>query len=341
MLSLVFGFIQSSTYGWLHVKSPFVVLGHTVNLGGYSATPLFIIAGLIILSLFIYWESIRERSGKMPLISLSLFKNSTFMTGSGVSMFLALGQSGLSFSVPVYLQSVLSLNPIQTGFAMVPMTALILVSAPLSGFLAKYISPKLIIQIGIIIDLMGFVILRQSLHLGASQWALAPGFAFFGFGVGLIFGQASNLTLSAVSVQQSGEASGVNSTLRSLGQTLGSAILGAVLISSLGSNLVKGIESSAEIPDNQKPIIANAVSTQASNVEFGSGVNLGSVQIPVPIAAEITTISHQATIDASQTTLSYGILFIFLTLLISIKLPSGPIIEPEKIKARQQTEPTS
>ncbi len=254
------------------------------------------------------------------------------MTGSSVSAILALGQSGLSFSVPIYLQSVLRLNPIETGLAMVPMTAFILVSAPLSSFLGKYITPKRIIQAGIIINLLSFIVLRQSLHLGANQWALAPGFALFGFGMGLIFGQATNLTLSAVSVEQSGEASGVSNTLRSLGQTLGSAVLGAILISSLGSNLASGINSSKVIPDTAKPAIVSAVSAQASNIEFGNGADLGS-KVPQSITNEITTISHQATIDASKSTLTYGILFILITLLVSFKLPSGSIIEAKSALA--------
>jgi EmrB/QacA subfamily drug resistance transporter len=333
MLSLVFGFIQSSTYGWIYEKSPLIIFGHTLDLGGFSATPLFILIGLVILSGFFDWEGMRERAGKTPLVSLSIFKNTTFLTGSIVSAILALGQSGLSFSVPVYFQSVLQLNPIQTGFAMIPMTAFILVGAPLSSWISKFMTPKRIIQLGIFIDLLGFIILRQSLHLGANQWSLAPGFAFFGFGVGLIFGQASNLTLSAVSVEQSGEASGVNSTLRSLGQTLGSAILGAILISSLSSNLVGGINKSQVIPDNAKPAIVQAVSTQTSNIEFGSGANLGS-NTSTAITDEITTISHQATIDGSKTSLSYGILFILLTFLISFKLPGDAEIKEQPLVAK-------
>jgi EmrB/QacA subfamily drug resistance transporter len=327
MLSLVFGFIQSSTYGWLHKRQPLVIFGNTVNLGHYSPTPLFILFGLIVLALFMYWEVHRESQQKTPLISPGLFKNTTFVTGSAVSAFLALGQSGLSFSVPVYLQSVLNLSPIETGVAMVPMTALIVVSAPLSGYLAKFITPKRIIQLGILIDLCGFIVLRQSLAIGATEWRLAPGFALFGFGVGLIFGQASNLTLSAISVEQSGEASGVTTTLRSLGQTLGSAILGAVLISALGANLIQGVTSSSVIPETVKPQIETAMSTQASNIEFGSGANFGTVQIPTVIRNEVTAISHQATVDASRSSLGYGILFILLTLFISVKLPDGQIIE--------------
>jgi EmrB/QacA subfamily drug resistance transporter len=335
MLSLVFGFIQSSTYGWWHSQSPLVIFGHVVNLGGYSATPLFILLGLVILGIFLLWENRRERLGKTPLISISLFKNSTFITGSGVSAILAIGQSGLSFSIPVYLQSVLNLNPVQTGLAMVPMTAVILISAPLSSYLVKFISPKRIIQLGILIDLIGFILLRQSLHFGANQWTMTPGFAMFGFGVGLIFGQASNLTLSAVSVQQAGEASGVTNTLRSLGQTLGSAIIGAVLISSLSTNLVNGVNNSLVMPAQLKPVISQAVSSQSSNIEFGNGLDLSSNQVSNGTKIIIEGISHEATIDASRNALGYGIIFIVLALLVSVKLPSESTIEARSAVASQ------
>ncbi|MEJ0021445.1 MAG: MFS transporter [Candidatus Doudnabacteria bacterium] len=330
MLSLVFGFIQTSTYGWLHAVSPLVIFNHTVNLGGISAAPLFMLIGIIILGVFAWWENIRELSGRTPLVSLNLFKNSTFITGSVVSGILALGQAGLSFSVPVYLQSVLSFNPIQTGIAMIPMTIVILVGAPLSTWISKFTTPKRIIQFGIILDAIAFFILRQSLHVGASAWAMAPGFALFGLGVGLIFGQASNLTLSAVSVEQSGEASGVNSTIRSLGQTLGSAILGAILISALSANLISGVNKSLVIPQDIKPTVAQAVTAQSSNIEFGSGANLGGA-IPQSIGGEIISISHQATVDATRSALGFGTLFILLALLVSIKLPSAPKVTAESV----------
>lgn len=329
MLSLVFGFIQSSIYGWWHAKTNLVILGNEINLLGISATPLFIALGIIVLGIFVYWEGVREKAGKTQLISLSLFKNKTFMTGSSVSAILALGQSGLSFAVPVYFQSVLKLNPIQTGVGMIPMTALILVSAPLSSWLAKYFAPKWIIQAGIIIDLIGFIMLRQSLYPGSTQWTLAPGFILFGFGLGLIFGQASNLTLSAVSVQQSGEASGVNSTLRSLGQSLGSAVLGAILLSAISTNLISGINNSRDIPENIKPELSQALSSQSSNIEFGSGPDLSSQSenINPSTIQTIEKIGNQATLDASRTTFTYAIFFMLLTLLVSTQLPAEKNIE--------------
>ncbi len=322
MLSMVFGFIQASVYGWWRPAAPLTIFNHAVSLGGISATPLFIVLGAIILGIFFVWESHVEKTGKTPLVSTRLFRNKTFITGTGVSSILAMGQAGLSFSIPVYLQSVLKLNPIQTGVAMIPMTAVILIGAPFSAWLSKYVSPKHIIQIGIILDAVGFILLRQSLRVGASQWAMAPGFALFGLGLGFMFAQASNLTLSAVSVEQSGEASGVTNTVRSLGQTLGSAVLGAILLSSLATNISSGIQNSPTIPVALKPSVTRAAAAQSSNIEFGEGANFGS-QVPQSVANEVTIISYQATVDGNKTALEYGIIFILLGLLVSTQLPSG------------------
>ena len=323
MLSTVFGFIQASVFGWWKVLSPLIVLGHTISFGSLSATPIFIALGILILGLFFFWESHMEKAGRTPLVSIKLFKNKTFMTGSGVSAILALGQAGLSFSVPVYLQTVLKLDPLHTGLAMIPMTAVILISAPLSAWMSKYVTPKRIIQFGIVLDAIGFIVLRQSLHVGASQWAMAPGFALFGLGLGFMMAQSSTLTLSAVSIEQSGEASGVNNTLRSLGQTLGSAVIGAILISALGANLIAGIQSSAVIPQTAKPLVTQAIAGQASNIEFGNTASIGNSNIPVNITNEITTISYQATVDASKTALDYGIIFILVAFVLSAWLPTG------------------
>lgn len=330
MLSTVFGFIQASTYGWWREQSPVVIFNHALNLGGYSATPFFIALGIVILGFFFVWEGHMERAGKTPLVSTRLFMNKTFMAGTGVSSLLALGQAGLSFSVPVYLQSVLKLDPIHTGIAMIPMTAVILIGAPLSAWISKFISPKRIIQFGIFLDGLGFIILRQSLHVGAGAWALAPGFALFGLGLGFMMAQSSNLTLSAVPVEQSGEASGVTSTIRSLGQTLGSAVLGAILLSTLAGSITSGIQKSAVIPEANKSAFEQSASSQTSGLAFGEGANFGS-GVPAGITNEIAAISNQAIVDGSKAAIGYGIIFILIGLLVSTQLPGAKEIKSEPI----------
>lgn len=264
------------------------------------------------------------------MVSLQLFKNSQFTVAVSITTILALGQSGLSFAVPVFLQAVKHLNALDTGFAMLPMSLTLLIAAPGSAIVSKYIAPKRIIQIGLVVDALGFLALIAGISVSASQWALAPGFVLFGAGMGFMMSQASNIAFSAVSVEEAGQVSGVNGTLRTVGQTLGSAVMGAVLLSVLTTNLVSGIQTSSVIPNEIKPTVSQAVSQQTSNIEFGSGTTLANSRFPVVLTNEVTRISKQATVDATHTTLFIGIIFIILALLLSIKLPGGKNIEVEK-----------
>ena len=324
MFLVVFGLIESSTYGWLAAKQVFAIGSLSFGfLGGVSIVIPSIVLGLIFLALFAIWQRVRERRGKTPLVSLSLFKNTVFVRGALIVAILSLGQAGISFALPVFFQSVLGLSAIQTGVAMLPMSLTLLAVSLSTAYVSKFFTPKRIIQFALVIDAIAFYALSLGIGRDTSQWALIPGFMLFGLGMGLLFSQASNLTLSAVSVKQTGEASGVNGTLRQLGASLGSAIMGAILLSTLSAHLVSGVEASTVIPTAMKPAIEQTVQTQSSNIEFGSGSSVSSqTGIPATLALEITTISKDATVDASRTTLLYGIIFIVLAFILSLRLPN-------------------
>lgn len=330
LLSLVFGFIKASDYGWITMKETITFLGITFKQGEISLVPIALLLGALILAIFAWWEHIISKKGDTPLVSLDLFKNSQFTLAVGITSILALSQAGLSFSIPVFLQAVKHLNALDTGVAMLPMSLSLLVAAPASAMLSKYISPKRIVQMGLILNALGFLTLRFGIQVTATQWAMAPGFILFGVGMGFMMSQLSNLAISAVSVHEAGEVSGVNGTFRTVGQTLGAAIFGAVLISLLSSNLSTGVMKSTVIPENQKNMISEAVSKQSSSIEFGGDSSQSTNQLPAVISDEITTISQAATVDATHTTLLLGAGFIVLALLLTLPLPNTKNIETGK-----------
>ncbi len=330
LLSIVFGFIQASTFGWFKAKEQLVFLHHTLNLGSLSATPLFIVLGLIILAGFMFWERYYENRGSTPLLSLNLFRNKQFVVGSATTAILALGQSGLFFTIPVFLQAVRGLDALHTGLTLLPMSLALLVAAPLSAVLIKYIKPKRLVQIGLSLSALAFLVLIYSLKVDATAWHLAPGFIIFGFGMGLIMAQVSNITLSAVSAQEAGEASGVNNTLRMVGQTLGSAILGAVLLSALTSNVNTSIADSKIIPDQAKTTIEQNVSKNISDISFGGNASTNNNPLPQTITNELKQITQQGIVDANKTVMVYGIIFIVLGILVSTQLSNNQNLHPEE-----------
>ncbi len=323
LLALVYGIIESSTYGWLKARAPFTVLGHNFAPFNLSITPITIIIGLVLLVCFGIWEWAVENKGHTPLMSLGLLKNTQFTSGASTVALMSLGMTGLIFALPVFLQSARNLDALHTGLALAPMSLTMLVAAPSSAALSKRFTAKRLIQAGLLVAITACLTLHFLIVPTATVAHLAPGLILFGAGIGLVMAQASNLTLSAVSVEQAGEASGVNNTLRQVGSSLGSAIIGALLLTALVSRLAGGITQSSLIPAAQKPLLTASVSAQASNVELG-GVNTDSQtnNLPLDIKQELNTVAVSASAKSSSQAILYTAGAITAAFVASFALPN-------------------
>ncbi len=144
--------------------------------------------------------------------------------------------------------------------------------------------------------------------------------------MGLLMAQLSNITLSAVPLDQAGEASGVNNTFRQLGSTLGTAIIGAILLTTIASNVGKGVMASTIIPEQAKLQIEQGLAAKASSIEFGGAAALES-SLPQESATEVQTIVKQATVDGNKDAFLYAAVFAFLSFLLSFKLPNKKNLE--------------
>ncbi|HSX58317.1 MAG TPA: MFS transporter [Candidatus Saccharimonadales bacterium] len=323
---LVFGIIEASRYGWIKAKEILTLGNIKLDFGDYSFVPLTIVLGLLVLLIFFIWEYYTEKQGHTPLVSLKIFRNRQFTSGALTIMMLTLGLTGLIFIIPVFLQAVKGLDAFHTGLSLLPLSLTILIVSPPAGFLSTKIRPKYMILVGMVLNTLAYLILRNSLNVDSTVWTLAPGFIVFGLGMGLVMGPASNLTLSAVSVQESGEAAGVNNTLRQLGSTLGAAIIGSVLLTALATNLTTGINSSQKIPEPLKQPLQVAIASQTSSVEFSGGAKIDS-RLPSSVAEEIVAIGHQATVDADKRALLFGAFFALLGFITALFIPGVRNVE--------------
>lgn len=332
LFAIVFGIIESSAYGWWKAKELFEFFGHSVSFGDYSIVPFSLAVGAIILILFAFWENYICSLGKTPLVSFKIFKNSQFTAGTLTTAIMALGQAGLVFSIPVFFQAVRGLDAYHTGLALLPTSLTALFVAPLSAVVSKKVSPKYLIQFGLLSATVAMFWVRKTINVDTTAHDLIVPLILYGIGIGLTMAQLSNMTLSAVSVQEAGEASGLSNTFRQLGASLGAAIIGAALLTALASNLTKGIENSSVIPNQIKGQIASQVSAQTSNVEFGGGAKIAK-DIPPAIAGEINRISKEATADSNKLSLLYTALFNALGLLVAFWLPKSKNLEKNQSAA--------
>lgn len=320
LLAFVYGIIESASFGWIVAIKPYKILGKDLIPFGLSISPVVMAIGVLLLVAFVLWEKRVESKGNTPLVSLHIFRNSQFIVGASVTALLSLGMVGLIFSLPVFLQTVHNLDALHTGLALLPMSLIVLVSAPFSGAISKYITAKRLIQIGLVFAFFGSIALHSSLSATSTTGDLAPGLMLFGLGMGFVMAQASNMTLSAVSVEESGEASGVNNTLRQIGSSFGSAIIGAVLLTTLSSNLVGGIKSSQVLPVLVKSKIVQSVEQNASAIEFGDSNS--QKHMPPEISKEIKNISNNASAEASKKAILTTGVFLLMAFVMASFLPN-------------------
>ncbi len=288
--------------------------------------PLLALGSVVLLAAFALWERRVAAAGRTPLVSMSIFANSQFTTGAALTGAMSLGMIGLTFCLPVFLQSVRGLDALHTGYALLPMSMGLLVMAPLGGWLAGHIGPKRLVQAGQVASVVGLVLLRQTLSVHTTAGDLVLPLAVYAVGLGLMMSQLGNITLSAVPVNQAGEASGVNSTIRQIGSSLGTAVIGSILIASIAGGLAGGVKSSTAIQAADRPVLSQQVKAQASVVEFG-GTLQTSVQLTAGERAAIKQLSDEATVRADRIALLFTILFTAIGFLLARKLPEGKDME--------------
>ena len=207
-----------------------------------------IIVGLIALAGFAYFEVRRKRNGQVPLLDMDLFKDRNLRTGTLVLLLSYLAMGGALFAVSLFLQSVLQLNAFNTGLTTLPMTIGLLIFAIIAPSLTGKLNHKAIIAIGCIMAIIGCLILSYQFRLDTTIFTLMPGLFVLGAGLGFIMALCTDISLSNVPAESQNNASGVNSTGQSLGESMGTAIIGIILILGVMGGVSTAIDTYA--PDH-------------------------------------------------------------------------------------------
>jgi EmrB/QacA subfamily drug resistance transporter len=170
-----------------------------------------------------------------PLIDLRFFHSAPFSGATVIAVcgFAALG--GFLFLSTLYLQDVRGLDALHAGLWMLPMAAMTLVCAPLSGRLVGNRGPRLPLFVaGVMMTASG--VLFAAFDAETSNVTLFIGYVLFGIGFGFVNAPITNTAVSGMPRAQAGVAAAVASTSRQIGQTLGVAVIGAVLASGVAGS---------------------------------------------------------------------------------------------------------
>jgi len=252
MVFLVVGMLLIADYGLFLAKQPLLVAGYEIAPFGLSVVPFLWALGIICLMAFTRWERRVDRRGGDVLVDLKLFEIKDYVKGLEVRFIHVAILMGATFAVPLYLQVTYGLSAFHTGFVLLALSAgLMLTSIMGSKKGLKYL-PKKKVEWGFLVVILGVVGMMVYVYLGDEPGGLVPGLFVFGLGLGLVGSQIVNLILSSVNQEQTAEASGVSSTLETLGSSVGTALVGTVLIVALSGGITNLVDESEVLPTETK-----------------------------------------------------------------------------------------
>jgi len=213
LFALTYGLIEADANGW---TSPRIV-------------GAFVVAA-VALAAFLLLES-RQRA---PMLDLNLFRNSTFAGANVVILMVTLGLFGVLFFLSLYLQNILGYSPARAGAAFLPMTVLIVLTAPIAGRISDRRGSRWLLTLGMTLVAVQFVYLsRVGVH--EAYLSLVPAMVLGGIGMACVMSPGTAAAMSSVPIDKSGVGSAVVNTSRQVGGSIGIALMGAIMAGAIGA----------------------------------------------------------------------------------------------------------
>ncbi len=321
--AFVFGLIEGRTYGWWAPTAPFTVLGWTWPFENVSIIPVAIAGGLVALVLFFVVEGRRSRAGKFFLFDVELWRFPAFRYGNLAGSIVALGEFGLLFALPLFLQAVLGYSAFETGLVFLSLALGAFFAAPTAARVAHRWGPRHAVTLGMSLEAIGIIATTLLISVDVTGLQLALPLFVYGVGVGFATAQLTSIVLSDIPAQRSGLASGANSTVRQIGSALGIAILGTVLFVSLDNGVHENLAAVPGLPPAAVDGIAQAM-------EGSAGQALVAFRVD-PTYAPVVSGVEAAFVDATRLTGIVATGFVLLGVVFSLLLPkSKPHHEPDR-----------
>jgi EmrB/QacA subfamily drug resistance transporter len=211
LFSLTYALIEANTYGW-------------------TSPRILALFGVAVLALTAF--VLLERHQRVPMLDLSLFRNTTFAGANLAMLLVALAMFGIFFFNSLFFQNILGYSPIEAGALFLPMTVLIIVVAPVAGRLSDRIGARWLIGTGLTLVTASLLLFAQ-LDASSGFWNVLPGLLVGGLGMAMAMTPTTAAAMGAVAVDKAGVGSAVLNSARQVGGSLGIAVMGAVVASQI------------------------------------------------------------------------------------------------------------
>lgn len=221
-------------------NAPFEVLG-------LSPAPLFMAAGIFLLTAFLAWTRRREATGRTPLFALQVI-NSGRERAAVLALFTIVGmEAALNFSVPLYIQIVQGRSAFDTAIAMMPFNLTVFFTAFLVVKLYSRFTSRQIARYGFILAAGGAYWLA---FVVSNNWSSLPvmlGLVTFGIGQGMLVTLLFNVLVTGSPKELAGDVGSLRGTTQNLAASVGTALMGALVVAVLSAGVMRAITANPVI----------------------------------------------------------------------------------------------
>jgi EmrB/QacA subfamily drug resistance transporter len=235
--SLVFALIEGQRYGWWRPLRTFSAGPFSWPHSGISPVPVALAVATLALAALLVVERARASAGLPVVVDFALFRIPAFRRGNAAASLISVGELGLLFILPLFLQDVHGDSPLQVSVAILPLAAGALITGGFSARLSRRLGAARMLQLGMALEIVAVVLIGFTTRAGTTGFDLAPWMFCYGVGLGLTSAQLTGIVLRDVPPAAAGLASATQSTARQVGSALGIALVGTVFATSLSHTM--------------------------------------------------------------------------------------------------------
>ncbi|HEK9981089.1 TPA: multidrug efflux MFS transporter [Streptococcus equi subsp. zooepidemicus] len=205
--AFLWGFTNVAAYGWLDIV--YVILPILVGIGG------------------IYLFSKRQLQLEKPFLDIRVFRNKQFTLTTIAIALTMMAMIGVEMMLPLYLQNVRGLSPLNSGMVLLPGALIMGLISPVSGRIYDKIGARYL-------ALLGFTILAAAtlpfvfLNENTSRLLITVLYAIRMFGISMILMPLTASAMNALPSHESAHGTAANNTVRQISSSIVVAVLSSV-----------------------------------------------------------------------------------------------------------------
>ncbi|WP_054957535.1 DHA2 family efflux MFS transporter permease subunit [Paenibacillus dakarensis] len=214
-----------SIFGFGGILYGFSTAGNT-NQGGWHNSEVYISLAIGVIALT--WFITRQFKLKQPMLDFRVYKYPMFALASIISVTVNMAMFSAMLLMPIYLQNIRGISPIDSGLLMLPGAIVMGIMSPITGKLFDKFGPKVLSLLGLTITIVTTYTFSR-LSMDTSYQTLILMYTFRMFGMSMVMMPIMTNGLNQLPMRYTPHGTAMNSTLSQVSGAIGTALLITVM----------------------------------------------------------------------------------------------------------------